>query len=124
MLGQLLEQAGCSVVPLPQTDSPIDAIKQLTRPEGRTAGVVCISALPPFALLNARTLSKRVREECPEARIVVGLWNFSGGGKTASERLGKAFADPVATSLKDAMQEICGSPDVPEPETAAQEIQA
>ena len=40
MLAQLLEQAGCSVVPLPASDSPIDAIKQLTRPEGRMAGVV------------------------------------------------------------------------------------
>ena len=65
-----------------------------------------------------------MREEFPEVRIVVGLWNFSGGGKTASERLGKAFADPVATSLKDAMQEICGSPDAPETETAPQEIRA
>jgi Predicted permease len=128
MLAQLLEQAGCSVVPLPPADSPLegikDAIKQLTRPEGRTAGVVCISALPPFALLNARTLSKRVREEYPDVRIVVGLWNFSGGGKTASERLGKAFADPVTTSLKDALQEICGSPDAPEAEAAAPEIKA
>jgi predicted PurR-regulated permease PerM len=64
--------------------------------------VVCISALPPFALLSARTLSKRLREQYPHLSIIVGLW-----GTTEQvdymDRLRKAFGVEVVTSLNQAV---------------------
>ncbi len=103
MLAQLLETAGYVTVPIPVPTSPTQVLEGFTLREG---DIVCISALPPFALLNARSLSKRLRAGFPKLRIVVGLWNFSGGGTKAEERLEAAFAVEVVTSLAQAIERI------------------
>ena len=68
--------------------------------------LVCISALPPFALLHVRSLTKQLRRSFPKLRIVVCLWNFSGGGVQAEERLEAAFSVEVVTTLEQAMERI------------------
>jgi hypothetical protein len=103
MLAQLLEFAGYSTVLFPVPHSPGDALDLLSRQE---CDIVCISALPPFALLKARALTKRLRRSFPELRIVVGLWSFSGGGAQAEERLEAAFRVEVVTTLAQALERI------------------
>ena len=103
MLAQLLEFAGYSTVLFPVPRSPGDALDLLSRQE---CDIVCISALPPFALLKARALTKRLRRSFPELRIVVGLWSFSGGGAQAEERLEAAFRVEVVTTLAQALERI------------------
>jgi len=116
MLSQVVERAGYPVVSLPVTDSASDAVKLITEFSPQPGDVVCISALPPFALLNARTMSKRLRLRFPDLKIVVGLWNFSGGG-SAAERFGKAFVDTVVTTLADALDQIRKFADsIPQPQ--------
>jgi hypothetical protein len=105
MLAQVVEQAGYPVVSLPLTDPASDAVKLIAEFSPQPGDVVCISALPPFALLNARTMSKRLRLRFPDLKIVVGLWNFSGGG-SATERFGKAFVGTVVTTFADALDQI------------------
>lgn len=103
MLTQVLELAGYTAVLLPIPHSPGDALDLLSRQE---CDVVCISALPPFALLHVRSLSKQLRRSFPKLRIVVGLWNFSGGGAKAEERLAAAFSVEVVTTLAQALERI------------------
>jgi hypothetical protein len=64
--------------------------------------VICISALPPFALLSARTLSKKLRERFPHLAIMVGLWGTSDDG-AYMDRLQKAFDVEVVTSVAQAV---------------------
>jgi predicted PurR-regulated permease PerM len=103
MLAQLLELAGYAAVSFPVMTSHTDVLNELSIQEN---DIVCISALPPFALMNARSLSKRLRVSFPKLRIVVGLWNFSGGGVKAEERLEAAFAVEVVTTLAQAVERV------------------
>jgi hypothetical protein len=103
MLAQLLELAGYATVSLPVLTFPADVLDDISIQDN---DVVCISALPPFALMNARSLSKRLRVSFPRLRIVVGLWNFSGGGVNAEQRLEAAFAVEVVTTLAQAVERI------------------
>jgi hypothetical protein len=103
MLFQIVEQAGYPCTYLPAVDSAIEVSDLLSvHPDD----IVCICALPPFALLHARTLSKRLRTRFPGLKIIVGIWNASEGGPRVEERLGKAFADTVVTTLKAAVTEL------------------
>ena len=55
------------------------------------------------------TAIKRFLAEVPALaplRIVVGLWNFSGGGVKSEERLEAAFAVEVVTTLAQAVERI------------------
>ena len=61
--------------------------------------IVCISALPPFALLHARDLYKRLRVHAPKAKVIIGLWNFSGDAVKATARLNIAGIDKLSTTL-------------------------
>jgi methanogenic corrinoid protein MtbC1 len=105
MLSQVLERAGFPVVCLPVAGSVPEAVEGLAEIMPQPGDIVCISALPPFALLNARTMSKRLRQKFPDLKIMVGLWTFSLSERTA-ERLGQAFVDTVVTTLADAVTQI------------------
>jgi predicted PurR-regulated permease PerM len=103
MLAQLLEQAGYPAISFSVTDSPVAILQDFSN---RTGDIVCICALPPFALMNARTLSKRLRARFPDLSFVIGLWHISDGDAKYDERLGNAFADTVVTTLKQALEHI------------------
>jgi hypothetical protein len=72
MLTQLLERAGYQA----QAISIGTTAEMLAQTKEAAPEIVCISALPPFALLHARDLYKRVRSNVPNAKITVGLWKF------------------------------------------------
>jgi len=103
MLAQLLEQAGYAALSFSVADSPVAVMQDLSN---QTGDIVCICALPPFALMNARTLSRRLQARFPDLKIVIGLWHFSDGGADYQERLGNAFANTVVTTLKQALEHI------------------
>jgi predicted PurR-regulated permease PerM len=65
--------------------------------------VACVSALPPFAVGQARSLCKRLRTRFPRLLIIVGLWGFAGGVPKAQERVGASCTDAVCTHLGDAL---------------------
>lgn len=103
MLAQLLEQSGHVAVPVGIGDPFPDTVQQICK---QMTDIVCISALPPFALMKARTLCKRLRAECPDVKILVGIWNFPGAELKTQARLGRALANKVVTKIKEAL-EIC-----------------
>ena len=103
MLAQLLEQAGYTKVRYLAIGTVEDMLNQVGE-----AGfqIVCISALPPFAVGQARSLCKRLRARFPDVSVIVGLWRFTGGVIKAQERIGPACTDAVATALSEALLQV------------------
>ena len=60
---------------------------------------VCISALPPFALLHARELYRKIRTQMPNVKIIIGLWKFAGDPIKAATRLHIDGNDKLALTL-------------------------
>jgi hypothetical protein len=68
--------------------------------------VVFISALPPFAFSQARTICQRVRSHLPHNRIVIGFWNNTDDPDQVVERFGKGRPNVVVNSLAQALAQI------------------
>ncbi|MFY9842411.1 MAG: AI-2E family transporter [Terriglobales bacterium] len=99
MLEQLLKRLGCDVrrvLPAPGRNIVDQAMMV-------TPHVVIISALPPFAVGQARSLCKQIRQRYAEPKMILGLWGFEGGIAKARDRVGPGYADMVVTSLQQAI---------------------
>ena len=99
MLVQLLQRAGCDVRHVPASPRA-NLLNELAT---NAPTVVIVSALPPFAVGQSRSLCKRLRQRQPDLKIVVGLWSFEGGIGKAQDRVGPGVADVVVTSLQQAV---------------------
>ncbi|MGD0212052.1 MAG: AI-2E family transporter [Terriglobales bacterium] len=99
MFEQLLKRLGCSVRRLPHVlhGTVVDQAAV------NAAQVVVVSALPPFAVGQARSLCKLLRQRHPQLKMILGLWGFKGGVAKARERVGSSSADMVATSFQQAI---------------------
>ncbi len=95
MLAQLLENAGYRAQAL-AIGTTTDMLAQV---KASAPDIVCISALPPFALLHARELYKKIRSVLPDAKVVIGLWKFAGDPIKASGRLNIAGEDKLVLTL-------------------------
>ncbi|HXM90776.1 MAG TPA: AI-2E family transporter, partial [Candidatus Dormibacteraeota bacterium] len=102
MLTQLLERAGYQA----QAISIGTTAEMLAETKEAAPDIVCISALPPFALLHARDLYKRVRSNVPNAKIIVGLWKFSGDPIKAAARFNIAGDDKLAITLAQTVLQV------------------
>ena len=69
--------------------------------------VVCLSAVRPFAVMQARYLAKRLRTRFPDVKILVGLWDPKRAAVGAHRNLESAPANWVVATLADALKEIC-----------------
>lgn len=90
---------------------------------GNTAELVILSALPPFALLPARALCRRLRRSHPRARVVLGIWNSTAPAEKIKERLGPQCSDAVVTSmleLKEQLRDLTSKSAPAQGETEAQ----
>ena len=103
MLAQLLQRAGATNV----RALPIDTVENmLTQVERGQFVIACISALPPFAVGQARSLCKRLHGRFPDLTVIVGLWGFAGGVPKAQERIGTACTEAVCTNFSEAFFQI------------------
>jgi predicted PurR-regulated permease PerM len=115
MLAQVLETAGhqAQCIPLGTAAEMLAQVKE-EKPD-----VVCISALPPFAIPHARSLYAKLRAQDSKLRIIVGLWNFSDDPSKVSRRLGLSEGARAFTTLAELRQELVTAPDaVPIPAAA------
>ncbi len=104
MLSQLLEQEGYAVVAFPV--SPLRELLGALQPE--EGDVICISALPPFALGRARALCRQIRTRYPEAQLVVGIWGLSGNADEALNTFNRYKPDRLTTSLAGMIEHLRG----------------
>jgi predicted PurR-regulated permease PerM len=106
MLVQLMERAFHQTLYLPASVS--DEILNSLANEPNT--VIFISALPPFAFSQARTICQRVRSHLPLNRIVIGLWNPSEDPDRTQdhtvERFGNGRPTAVVQSLAQAVRQV------------------
>jgi predicted PurR-regulated permease PerM len=106
MLAQLMEQASHQTLQL--TASVSSEILDALANEPNT--VIFISALPPFAFSQARTICQRVRSHLPQNRIVIGLWNpIEDPDQTHDltvERFGNSRPTAVVNTLAQAVWQV------------------
>jgi predicted PurR-regulated permease PerM len=103
VLAQLLEQSRHNTLLLPTSSVTPEILERLGQDSGT---ILCISALPPFVFTQTRTLCQRIREQLPENRILVALWQSVQNPETMRERFGSARPDRVVTTLAAAMAQI------------------
>jgi hypothetical protein len=115
MLTQLLQKADVSNVRALAIDTVENMLDQVE--QGHFA-IACVSALPPFAVGQARALCKRLRSRFPKMELIVGLWGFAGGVPKAQQRVGPACTDAVCTNFAEAFFQIqrLAESVVPDPE--------
>jgi methanogenic corrinoid protein MtbC1 len=101
MLAQLMGQAGYATLALP-LDSSLHHSLELVEPDEKD--VFFISALPPFAFAQARTLGRHLQTRFPRTKLVVGVWGFSGDMEKAMQRFQPLRPDKLVTSLADAVK--------------------
>ena len=106
MLAQVLETAGHQALCIPVGT----AAEMLAQVKDEKPDVVCISALPPFAIPHARTLYAKLRAQDSQMRILVGLWNFSDDPSKVSRRLGLSEGARAFTTLAELRQALETAP--------------
>ena len=84
-------------------DSTEGAFARLSK---SSTDVVVISALPPLAIIRARTVCRRTREECAGVKIALGLWNSVASAEKIKERLGSLCSETIFTTLGQAQAEL------------------
>jgi hypothetical protein len=68
--------------------------------------VVCISALPPFAVGHAQALYTRLRAQFPNLEIVVCLWHFEGDSQKNATRFKLAKGHALFTTLPQVLHHM------------------
>lgn len=100
LLSTLLEAQGTrtQVLSLGSTADILAQVRQL-RPK-----VICISALPPFAISHARGLYGALRRHFPDLSVIVGLWNFEGDSQKVIAYLRLGSRDSVLSTLPEVIR--------------------
>jgi predicted PurR-regulated permease PerM len=95
MLAQLLERAGYSA-----TAIPIGSVERmLAEVAGADPEVVCLSALPPYAVSHARGIYRRLRAQQSRTRIIIGLWNYTEDPVKAAAEISGGEQNLICTTL-------------------------
>ena len=100
MLAQLLEQAGYAAISFSRDAPAQHAIGLMNPAENDT---LCISALPPFAFARARSLSRELQMRFPRAKVIIGVWGFTGDTERAMQRFQPPHPAKLVTSLTGAV---------------------
>jgi hypothetical protein len=106
MLAQLLEQAGHAAISFSLDDAQQQAVGFMNPAEN---DIFCISALPPFAFARARTLSRELQMKFPRAKVIAGVWGFTGDTERAMQRFQPSRPNKLVTSLAEAVKVVVGA---------------
>ena len=102
LLAQTIQRIGISSqhISLGTTSETLTAIASL-HPD-----VVCISALPPFAIEHTRTLYREIVAKFPKLIVIVCLWQFAGDVTKAQRRLKVNPDHPIVGTLTEAEEAV------------------
>src|SRR3984885_4078043 len=103
MLAQLMERANHQTLLLSASFVSNEILENLAK---EPTTVVFISALPPFAFSQARTICQKVRSHLPLNRIVIGFWNNNDDPDQTIERFGKGRPNVVVNTLAQALAQV------------------
>jgi predicted PurR-regulated permease PerM len=102
LLSQLLERQGHVSQSIP-IGSTAEMLAKISDEKPR---ILCISALPPFALGHAERLYAKIKAQLPELHIVISLWHFDGDSARAAARLKLAEGHSMFTTLADTTRHV------------------
>jgi predicted PurR-regulated permease PerM len=112
MLAQLLGRAGYAAVAV-SIGSVEGMLAEVAKAE---AEVICLSALPPYAISHARGLYKKLRARHPQVPIIIGLWNYSDDPVKAAQEISGGEQKLVCTTLAQTVVQVgLAPPDTLEP---------
>ncbi len=100
MLAQLLEGRGYEAQNVPR--GPISEV--LAQVADAKPSIVCISALPPFAIGHAREVYRRLRLLLPKTRIGICLWQWESDLYKTAGRLKMSKGDLVFSTLPQVLE--------------------
>jgi predicted PurR-regulated permease PerM len=103
MLAELLRLRGYCATPVSHNALTSEMIEEVDR---QHADLVCVSALPPEAVMHARYLCKRLHERFSEAPLVIGLWTMKGDLSRARQKIGCGENTEVTTDLEQTLEQI------------------
>jgi predicted PurR-regulated permease PerM len=103
MLGQLMRLAGYSLEIASSEKLCAEVLGHVAR---ETPPVVIIGSLPPGGLAQARYLCKRIRQQAPDIKILIGRWGEKDKDESVEKRLLAAGADRVTWTLCDSRAQI------------------
>jgi predicted PurR-regulated permease PerM len=102
MLAQLLGRAGYAAQAI-----SIGSVEGMLAEVAKTeAEVICLSALPPYAVSHARGLYKKLRARHPQMPIVIGLWNYSDDPVKAAQEISGGEQKLVCTTLAQTVVQV------------------
>lgn len=101
MLAQLLNRRGIGAKAV---SASALASERLDEASQQGIELVCVSTVLPDGCLQARYLCKRLREQCPEMRIVAAVIVCGEGGNR--ERDVSAYTNALAVKLSDAVRQV------------------
>jgi len=112
LFARLLERQGYRArsIPIGTTVEMLSQVAELN------PAVVCISALPPFAISHARELYAKLRSHSPDLHIMVCLWHFEGDIQKAVKELKLAPNHSCFTTLPQALRNISFRPKTTAPD--------
>ncbi len=102
LLSQLLERQGHRAQSI-RIGTTSEMLSQVAE---SNPALVCISALPPFAVEHTRALYAKLRAHSPELKIVVCLWHFEGDPQKTAVRLKLAGDHGFFTTLPQVLKHI------------------
>jgi predicted PurR-regulated permease PerM len=113
MLAQLLDRAGYSAraIPIGSVDG------MLAEALNAEPDIVCVSALPPYAISHARGIYRRLRMRQPTQKIIIGLWNYVEDPVKAAAEISGGEQKLVCTTLAQTILQASlasGTPSMPE----------
>jgi len=103
MFRQLLDPARYDVQ---LTKSPLLTSEVVSLVMETNPALICIAAIPPGGLAQARRLCTRLRARFPDLKIVVGRWGFKENADETLAHLRADGIDHVGTSLQATRDEV------------------
>jgi predicted PurR-regulated permease PerM len=103
MLKQLVQGGACELeIVGPETLSS----ELLAMVKEKEPAAICIAAVPPGGLQQARYLCKRLRKRFPRLQIMVGRWGLQGGLENQRRSLRDAGANQIRTALVETRNDL------------------
>jgi predicted PurR-regulated permease PerM len=102
MLSQVLRRAGHSpkTIPLGNTEHTLSEVFEAS------PDVVCLSALPPYAMSYARTLYEALQSRQPNLDIIIGLWNHTGDLAKAAKVITGDPSHAICVTLAEVAERV------------------
>lgn len=95
--------AHCEIKPV---GAALMASEKIAALGAANADVVVLSALHRSSASHVRYLCKRIRNELPSVRIVIGQWHYEGDRTRLAAALQARGADHIVTSLSGALDQL------------------